>query len=76
VLYGLFLIVGFSLGLAGVLVITGLALLYAGKFAGRYFGGRKMGLFMRFVPIVGAGFVAVLGIGIALESLLQTSLIP
>lgn len=76
VLYGLFLIVGFSLGLAGVLVLTGLALLYAGKFAGRMFGGNRVGNFMRYVPIVGAFFVALLGIGIALEAFLQTGVIP
>ncbi len=76
VLYGLFLIIGFSLGLAGVLVLTGLALLYAGKFAGRMFGGNRVGTFMRYVPIVGAFFVAILGIGIALEAFLQTGFIP
>src|SRR5581483_6186133 len=56
VLYGLFLIVGFSLGLAGVLVGTGLVLLYAGKMAGRVFAGRGANLFFRYVPIIGAGF--------------------
>ena len=76
VLYGLFLIIGFSLGLAGVLVLTGLALLYAGKFAGRMFGGNRVGTFMRYVPIVGAFFVAILGVGIALEAFLQTGFIP
>lgn len=76
VLYGLFLILGFSLGLAGVLVLTGLALLYAGKFAGRMFGGNRVGTFMRYVPIVGAFLVALLGIGIALDAFLQTGFIP
>ncbi len=76
VLYGLFLIIGFSLGLASVLVLTGLALLYAGKFAGRMFGGNRVGSFMRYVPIVGAFLVALLGIGIALDAFLQTGLVP
>lgn len=76
VLYGFFLIIGFSLGLAGVLVLTGLALLYAGRFAGRYFGGNRVGAVMRYVPIVGAFFVALLGVGIALDAFFQTGLVP
>jgi nickel/cobalt exporter len=76
VLYGLFLIIGFSLGLASVLVLTGLALLYAGKYAGRIFGGQRVGSVLRYVPLVGAFFVALLGIGIALDAFFQTGLIP
>jgi hypothetical protein len=76
VVYGLFLIVGFSLGLAGILVGTGLVLLYAGKMAGRLLSGKKSGLFFRYVPIVGAFFVTILGIGIALDAFFQTGLVP
>jgi ABC-type nickel/cobalt efflux system permease component RcnA len=76
VLYGLFLIVGFSLGLAGILVGTGLVLLYAGKMAGRMIEGKKAAWFFRYVPIAGAFLVSVLGIGIALDALLQTGLVP
>lgn len=76
VLYGFFLIIGFSLGLAGVLVLTGLALLYAGKFAGRYLGGNRVGTAMRYVPLVGAFFVAILGVGIALDAFFQTGIVP
>lgn len=76
VLYGFYLIIGFSLGLAGVLVLTGLALLYAGKFAGRYLGGQRVGTVMRYVPIVGAFLVAILGLGIALGALINTGFIP
>lgn len=75
VLYGFFLIIGFSLGLAGVLVLTGLALLYAGKYASRLFGGQRVGVFMRYVPIVGAVLVALLGLGIALDAVFQTGLV-
>ena len=76
VFYGFFLIIGFSLGLAGVLVLTGLALLYAGKFAGKYFGGNRVGAVMRYIPIVGAFFVALLGVGIALDAFFQTGFVP
>ncbi len=75
VLYGLYLIIGFSVGLAGVLVLTGLALLYLGRAAGRMFAGERVSWFMRYVPIVGAGFVALLGIGIAFDAVFQTGLI-
>lgn len=75
VLYGLFLIVGFSLGLAGVLVATGLVLLYAGKYAGRIFRGNRVGVVMRILPIAGALIVTVLGIGIALDAFMQTGVI-
>lgn len=74
VLYGFFLIIGFSLGLAGVLVITGLALLYAGRYAGRMFKGNRVGTVMRYLPIVGAFFVTILGVGIALEAFSQTGI--
>ncbi len=75
VLYGLYLIVGFSLGLAGVLVVTGLALLYAGKLAGRYLRGARAGVFFRYVPLFGACVVALLGVGIALDALYQAGII-
>jgi ABC-type nickel/cobalt efflux system permease component RcnA len=75
VLYGLFLIVGFSIGLAGVLVLTGLALLYAGKVAGRRFAGPRVGWFFRYLPIFGAFLVAILGVGVALDALSQTGLL-
>ncbi|MBI4672328.1 MAG: sulfite exporter TauE/SafE family protein [Chloroflexi bacterium] len=74
VLFGLYLILGFSLGLAGVLVLTGLALLYAGKFAGRMLSGKRSATFFRYVPILGAVGVTVLGIGIAFDALWQTNL--
>jgi hypothetical protein len=76
VLYGLYLIVGFSLGLASVLVITGLALLYAGKFAGKHLQGRRVGSAMRYLPILGAGVVTILGILIAFDAFFQTGLVP
>lgn len=75
VLYGFYLILGFSLGLASVLVLTGLTLLYAGKLAGRMFSGERVGWFFRYVPIAGAFFVAILGVAIALDSVFQTGLV-
>lgn len=73
---GLYLIVGFSLGLAGVLVATGLILLYAGKIAGRFFSGKVAGAAFRYVPIVGAVLVTFLGVAIALDAFFQTGLVP
>lgn len=73
--YGLYLILGFSLGLASVLVVTGLVLLYAGKLAGRYMRGPRAGMFFRFVPLAGALVVMLLGIGIAVDAIAQTGLL-
>lgn len=72
VLFGLYLILGFSVGLAGVLVLTGLALLYAGKLAGRVMRGQRASRFFRYVPILGALVVAALGTFIALDAFLQS----
>jgi ABC-type nickel/cobalt efflux system permease component RcnA len=76
VLYGLFLIVGFSVGLASVLVITGLVLLYAGRFAGKHLQGERVGGVMRYLPLVGACVVTVLGVLIAFDAFFQTGIVP
>jgi len=73
---GLALIVAFSLGLAGVLILSGLMLLYAGKVALRFLPqGRASSLLFRLVPIGSALLVTLLGIGIAVEAFVQTGLV-
>lgn len=73
--FGLILIVAFSVGLAGVLTLTGISLLYAGKYATRLFSGGRSGWFLRVVPILSAFVVSLLGLGIAAEAFMQTGLV-
>jgi len=71
--FGLFLIVMFSAGLAAVLIATGMAVVYAGKFlAGRHTQGR---LIQRWLPIAGATAVTALGLVIALRALLSAGVL-
>lgn len=70
VAFGLILIVAFSLGLAGVLTLSGLIFLYAGQWAGRFMRrGEMQNWFWRLLPMVSALFVTLLGLGIAVESI-------
>lgn len=73
--FGLILIVAFSIGLASVLTLTGVSLLYAGKYATRLFSGGRSGWFLRVVPIFSAVIVSLLGLGIAAEAFMQTGLV-
>lgn len=76
VLFGLVLIIAFSIGLAGVLIATGLVMLYAGKLAARFLrGGHASGGLMRILPAGSALVVALLGLSIAAEAFLQTGLV-
>jgi nickel/cobalt exporter len=76
VAFGLILIVAFSIGLASVLTLTGVALLYAGRMVGRALhDGRMTGRVFRALPVASALVVAVLGVGIAAEAFLQTGLV-
>lgn len=71
--FGLFLIVMFSAGLAAVLIATGMAVVYAGKFlAGRHTQGR---LIQRWLPIASATAVTALGLVIALRALLSAGVL-
>lgn len=67
---GLVLIVAFSIGLAGVLTIVGLLLIFAGRVLERapIRGGRLVSL----IPLLSAVFVALAGALIAFNALLQT----
>ena len=69
---GLFLIVAFSLGLAAVLIVIGLLMVYARQFMARWKGD---GVFAkRWLPVVSSGTMLVLGLGIAAQSLRSTGI--
>ena len=66
--FGLLLIVAFSLGLAGVLVAIGLALVYAGRLVARR---RVGGPVLRLLPAMSAAVVTLVGLGITAQALVQ-----
>jgi ABC-type nickel/cobalt efflux system permease component RcnA len=64
--FGLFLITAFSLGLAAVLVMVGLTMVYAKRFmAARV---RAEGSIVRYLPFLSSAFMVVLGVGIAVSA--------
>jgi len=64
--FGLFLITAFSLGLAAVLVIVGLTMVYTKRFmAARV---RAAGSIVRYLPFLSSAFMVVLGVGIAVSA--------
>jgi len=65
--FGLFLIVAFSAGLATVLIILGLAMVYAGRFMSR-FGAQGL-LTQRWLPLASSAVIAVIGVTLTLQSL-------
>jgi ABC-type nickel/cobalt efflux system permease component RcnA len=71
--FGLFLIVAFSLGLAAVLIGTGMLVVYAGRFVSRLHTGGP--LLCRWVPMASAAAVAVLGLVIALRALVSAGVL-
>jgi high-affinity nickel-transport protein len=69
---GLFLIVAFSLGLAAVLIVIGLLMVYARQFMACWKGD---GVFAkRWLPVVSSGTMLILGLGIAAQSLRSTGI--
>jgi len=65
--FGLFLIVAFSFGLAAVLIAVGLLTVYARRFMTKF---RSDGLLItRWLPLTSAAVITVLGLGIAIRSL-------
>lgn len=61
--FGLFLITTFSLGLAGVLVVVGLTMVYTKRFmAARVL---SEGSVVRYLPLLSSAFMIVVGVGIA-----------
>lgn len=65
--FGLFLIVAFSVGLAAVLITIGLLMVYAGRFMSRAQGDGL--LVTRWLPLGSAAVITLLGVGIAIQSL-------
>ena len=61
--FGLFLITAFSLGLAGVLVVVGLTMVYTKRFMAARIRGE--GSIVRYLPLLSSAFMMVLGVGIA-----------
>ena len=71
--FGLFLILSFSLGLAAVLMVMGLLMVFARNFMSRF---RNEGpLFTRWLPMASAGVMSVLGFGIAAKALLAAGIV-
>jgi len=66
--FGLFLIVAFSVGLAAVLISIGLLMVYAGRFMSRVQGEGT--LITRWLPLGSAAVITILGVGIAIQSLI------
>ncbi|MFN8456225.1 MAG: sulfite exporter TauE/SafE family protein [Anaerolineae bacterium] len=71
--FGLLLIVAFSLGLASVLTLIGLLWIHAGRLFSRV---PVSGSLFRAAPVLSAVFITVAGLGITLEALGQTGLLP
>ena len=70
--FGMFLIVAFSLGLAGVLIAIGLLMVYARQFLARWkSNGSKV---KRWIPLASAGFMLTLGLVIAGRALISTGI--
>jgi nickel/cobalt exporter len=67
VAFGLFLIVAFSAGLAGVLIGFGLAMVYARRFVSRFVA--RGPLTERWLPLASSAVITVMGMTIALQSL-------
>ncbi len=68
--FGLFLIVTFSLGLAAVLITIGLLMVYARQFIAQWKSDGP--IVKRWLPIASAGFMLILGLGIAGRALSST----
>jgi ABC-type nickel/cobalt efflux system permease component RcnA len=71
--FGLVLIVAFSLGLASVLTLIGLLWVHAGRLFSR---APVSGPLFRVTPVLSALFITVVGLGITLQALGQTGLLP
>jgi ABC-type nickel/cobalt efflux system permease component RcnA len=73
VAFGLFLIVAFSVGLAGVLISFGLAMVYARRFVSRF--GTQGPLTERWLPLASSGVITVVGVAITIQSLMSAGII-
>jgi nickel/cobalt exporter len=71
--FGLFLIVAFSFGLATVLIMTGMLVVLAGRFASRM--NQDGPLLRKWLPMASATAVTVLGFAIAVRALLAAGIL-
>ncbi len=71
--FGLFLIVAFSMGLAAVLIVIGLLVVYAGRFISRLRGDGP--LINRWLPLTSAAVITFLGVMIAVRGLLAAGIL-
>lgn len=69
---GLFLIVAFSVGLAAVLIIFGMLIVYARRFMSRF--AIDGPIIKRWLPIVSSVFIVVLGLALVMQSALSMNL--
>lgn len=70
--FGLVLIIAFSLGLAGVLTVIGIALVHAGRLFQRI---PESGRALRLMPVGSALFITVAGVAITVQALAQAGLL-
>jgi nickel/cobalt exporter len=69
--FGLLLIVAFSLGLAAVLIVTGLLVVYARRLMARVHGEGR--LITRWLPLTSAAVITLVGVAMTVRAL-QTAL--
>jgi ABC-type nickel/cobalt efflux system permease component RcnA len=68
--FGLFLILAFSVGLAAVLIVIGLLMVYAGRLMSRLRGEGP--LLMRWLPMASAAVITLLGLAITVRALVAS----
>lgn len=71
--FGMLLIAAFSVGLAGVLTLFGIALVHAGKWFERIPDGGRIA---RYAPVASALFITAAGLVITLQAVEQVQLLP
>jgi ABC-type nickel/cobalt efflux system permease component RcnA len=70
--FGLVLVLTFSLGLAGVLTLIGLAFVYAGRLFEKL---PTQGRLIKLIPAASALFITLAGLGITLRALMEMGVI-
>ncbi|MGH7332154.1 MAG: hypothetical protein ACREKS_05270 [Candidatus Rokuibacteriota bacterium] len=71
--FGLLLIVAFSVGLAAVLIVIGLLMVYARRFMARFQGEGP--LIQRWLPLTSSAVITVLGVAIAIQGLMSAGIL-
>ena len=70
---GLLLILGFSVGLATVLIVTGLMMVYARRFMARFHGTGRVTT--RWLPLTSSAFIVVFGVALTWQALRSAGLL-